>query len=125
MRPRHVMKIQGRHHKPVFNTRPGNDQMREIIYVQAGTTANYVGTHFWNSQDYYATLDVEGDVEADEHERIDHEKSFSIREDVGAVRMMMSLEALRPARDGSSSVQILSDRDYCCLRERVRSRQIP
>jgi hypothetical protein len=25
-------------------------KMREIIYVQAGTTANYVGTHFWNDK---------------------------------------------------------------------------
>lgn len=99
--------------------------MREIIYVQAGITANYVGTHFWNSQDYHATLDVEGDVEGDEHERIDHEKSFSIREDVETVRMTTSLEAPRPARDGFSSVQILFDRDYCCLRERVRSRHFP
>ena len=94
--------------------------MREIIYVQAGTTANYVGTHFWNSQDYYATLDGEGD----EHERIDHAKSFSVREDVETVRVMMSLEVLRPARDGFSSVQILSDQDYCCSRERVRSRNV-
>lgn len=94
--------------------------MREIIYVQAGTTANYVGTHFWNGQDYYATLDGDGD----EQERIDHAKSFSVREDVETVRIMMFLEALRPARDGFSSVQILSDRDYCCLRERVRSRYL-
>jgi Misato Segment II tubulin-like domain len=57
--------------------------MREIIYVQAGTTANYVGTHFWNEQDHYATLEAEGD----EEERIDHAKSFSIREDPGTVRL--------------------------------------
>ena len=99
--------------------------MREIIYVQAGTTANYVGTHFWNTQDYYATLDVDGDVEGEEHERIDHEKSFSVREDIETVRTIMSLEALRAACDGFSSVQILSDRDCCCLRERVRSRHFP
>ncbi len=60
--------------------------MREIIYVQAGTTANYVGTHFWNGQDYYATLDVEGD----DHERIDHAKSFSVREDIETVSIMVS-----------------------------------
>lgn len=27
--------------------------MREIIYVQAGTLANYTGTHFWNTQETY------------------------------------------------------------------------
>ncbi|KAF9462802.1 Misato segment II tubulin-like domain-containing protein [Collybia nuda] len=27
--------------------------MREIIYVQAGTLANYTGTHFWNTQESY------------------------------------------------------------------------
>ena len=91
--------------------------MREIIYVQAGTTANYVGTHFWNGQDHYATLDAEGD----EHERVDHAKSFSIREDADGVRTTSLVETPcdRPG-DGFSSVQILSDREYCCSRERVR-----
>jgi hypothetical protein len=27
--------------------------MREIIYIQAGTLANYTGTHFWNTQETY------------------------------------------------------------------------
>lgn len=96
--------------------------MREIIYVQAGTTANYVGTHFWNGQDHYATLDAEGD----EHERVDHAKSFSIREDTDGVRIT-SLETPAIGRvtvDGFSSVPILSYRDYCCSRERVWSREI-
>ncbi|EGO28775.1 hypothetical protein SERLADRAFT_434675 [Serpula lacrymans var. lacrymans S7.9] len=29
--------------------------MREIIHIQAGTFANYVGTHFWNTQESYFT----------------------------------------------------------------------
>ncbi|THU90558.1 tubulin nucleotide-binding domain-like protein [Dendrothele bispora CBS 962.96] len=29
--------------------------MREILYIQAGTFANYVGTHFWNTQEAYFT----------------------------------------------------------------------
>ncbi|KAJ4490746.1 mtDNA inheritance protein Dml1 [Lentinula aciculospora] len=29
--------------------------MREILYVQAGNLANYVGTHFWNTQESYFT----------------------------------------------------------------------
>lgn len=27
--------------------------MKEIIYIQAGTSANYIGTHFWNTQEDY------------------------------------------------------------------------
>ncbi|KAJ3806431.1 Misato segment II tubulin-like domain-containing protein [Lentinula aff. lateritia] len=27
--------------------------MREILYVQAGNLANYIGTHFWNAQESY------------------------------------------------------------------------
>jgi hypothetical protein len=82
--------------------------MREIIYVQAGTTANHVGTHFWNGQDHYATLDAEGDKQ----ERIDHAKSFSIREDADTVRTV-SLEVLRLARDVLSSAQVLFNHDCC------------
>ncbi|KAG2078653.1 tubulin nucleotide-binding domain-like protein [Suillus decipiens] len=33
--------------------------MREIIYIQAGSFANYVGTHFWNTQESYFTYDGE------------------------------------------------------------------
>lgn len=62
--------------------------MREIIYVQAGTTANYVGTHFWNEQDHYATVEVDAGAGGDEQERIDHAKSFSIREDPDTARIM-------------------------------------
>jgi len=91
--------------------------MREIIYVQAGTTANYVGTHFWNEQDYYATLEANGD----EQERIDHATSFSIREDPNTARIV-SLEIPRSTRDRLCSVQILSDRDCCCSRGRVWAR---
>jgi hypothetical protein len=27
--------------------------MKEILYIQAGGYANYVGTHFWNAQESY------------------------------------------------------------------------
>ena len=91
--------------------------MREIIYVQAGTTANYVGTHFWNEQDYYATLETSGD----EEERIDHAKSFSIKEDPDTVRIT-SLEIPRSACDSFYSVQALFDPDCCCSREKVSTR---
>ncbi|KAJ7268065.1 Misato segment II tubulin-like domain-containing protein [Mycena rebaudengoi] len=36
--------------------------MKEILYIQAGTQANYIGTHFWNTQESYFTY---GDEEED------------------------------------------------------------
>ena len=29
--------------------------MREIVYIQSGNSANYVGAHFWNTQECYLT----------------------------------------------------------------------
>ncbi|KAH7927011.1 tubulin nucleotide-binding domain-like protein [Leucogyrophana mollusca] len=44
--------------------------MREIIYIQAGSLANYIGTHFWNAQESYFTY-------GDEDESIaNHDISF-------------------------------------------------
>ncbi|EMD35050.1 hypothetical protein CERSUDRAFT_107070 [Gelatoporia subvermispora B] len=34
--------------------------MKEIIYIQAGSLANHIGTHFWNTQEGYFTYE-EGD----------------------------------------------------------------
>ncbi|KAJ7465029.1 Misato segment II tubulin-like domain-containing protein [Mycena latifolia] len=34
--------------------------MKEILYIQAGSQANYIGTHFWNTQESYFTSDEEG-----------------------------------------------------------------
>ncbi|KAJ6565727.1 Misato segment II tubulin-like domain-containing protein [Mycena sp. CBHHK59/15] len=44
--------------------------MKEILYIQAGTQANYIGTHFWNTQESYFTY---GD---DEEPEISHGISF-------------------------------------------------
>ncbi|KAF8990150.1 mtDNA inheritance protein Dml1 [Cyathus striatus] len=33
--------------------------MKEIVYIQAGEFSNYVGTHFWNTQESYFTYDTE------------------------------------------------------------------
>ena len=35
--------------------------MREILYFQAGSLANHVGTHFWNTQESYFTYEDEDD----------------------------------------------------------------
>jgi hypothetical protein len=37
--------------------------MKEILYIQAGSLANYVGTHFWNTQESYFTYGSEEDGE--------------------------------------------------------------
>jgi Misato Segment II tubulin-like domain len=42
--------------------------MKEIIYIQAGTFANYTGTHFWNTQQSY--------LDEDETESYDWNVSF-------------------------------------------------
>ncbi len=39
------------------------DIMREILYLQAGNYSNYVGTHFWNTQDMYRSLDEGNQVD--------------------------------------------------------------
>ncbi|KAE9407478.1 tubulin nucleotide-binding domain-like protein [Gymnopus androsaceus JB14] len=45
--------------------------MREILYVQAGNLANYVGTHFWNTQESYFTY-----AEDEEEALVVHDTSF-------------------------------------------------
>lgn len=35
--------------------------MKEILYIQAGSLANYVGTHFWNTQENYFIYGSEDD----------------------------------------------------------------
>ncbi|KAG1773689.1 Misato segment II tubulin-like domain-containing protein [Suillus placidus] len=44
--------------------------MREIIYIQAGSFANYAGTHFWNTQESYFTY------EDDDEPIVNHDLSF-------------------------------------------------
>ncbi|KAI0742723.1 tubulin nucleotide-binding domain-like protein [Daedaleopsis nitida] len=44
--------------------------MKEILYIQAGPFANYIGTHFWNTQESYFTYG-EGDDPI-----VDHDRSF-------------------------------------------------
>ena len=41
--------------------------MKEIIYIQAGSLANHVGTHFWNTQQCYFSFE-EGDEILVEHD---------------------------------------------------------
>ena len=50
--------------------------MKEILYIQAGTLPNFVGTHFWNTQESY--FQYEGDVDAGQTDgpEINHDISF-------------------------------------------------
>lgn len=50
--------------------------MREIIYVQAGKYSNYVGTHFWNTQEAYFDYTPPRDGEQPQKPDVDHDISF-------------------------------------------------
>ncbi|TFK50599.1 tubulin nucleotide-binding domain-like protein [Heliocybe sulcata] len=51
--------------------------MKEIIYIQAGSLANYTAQHFWNTQEAYFTYG-DGDNEGEEQKEplVDHDISF-------------------------------------------------
>ncbi|KAI0717734.1 tubulin nucleotide-binding domain-like protein [Cerioporus squamosus] len=44
--------------------------MKEILYIQAGSFANFIGTHFWNTQESYFTYGE------DEEPLVYHDRSF-------------------------------------------------
>lgn len=47
--------------------------MREILYIQAGSPSNHIGTHFWNAQESYFTY---GDDDEAEQPLVEHDRSF-------------------------------------------------
>ena len=61
--------------------------MKEVLYVQAGTFANFVGTHFWNTQEGYFTY-------ADDQDPVVyHDRSF--REGLNSKVKLISLSGRR------------------------------
>lgn len=69
--------------------------MREILYVQAGNLANYIGTHFWNTQESYFTYSD------DDEALVNHDTSF--REGETSKVLSCSITAglgLNPVRQG-------------------------
>lgn len=50
--------------------------MKEIIYIQAGSLANYTAQHFWNTQEAYFTYDDDDSGEKKEEPLVDHDISF-------------------------------------------------
>jgi hypothetical protein len=69
--------------------------MKEILYIQAGAQANYVGTHFWNTQESYFSNAVGG---VEDGELVEQDVSFVERQrDVSTTRkILMCLTLLRP-----------------------------
>ena len=50
--------------------------MKEILYVQTGTLPNFVGTHFWNTQESYFQYDDDTDADEANAQEINHDISF-------------------------------------------------
>ncbi|TDL26926.1 tubulin nucleotide-binding domain-like protein [Rickenella mellea] len=56
--------------------------MKEILYIQAGSVSNHIGTHFWNTQESYFTYSsaepssAQGAESADSDLLVDHDVSF-------------------------------------------------
>ena len=53
--------------------------MKEILYIQAGSLPNFVGTHFWNTQESYFEYDGDDGDEDDDgvgEPEINHDISF-------------------------------------------------
>jgi len=67
--------------------------MREILYVQAGNFANYIGTHFWNAQDCYLS-EHDGDAESGSSDLHDSEVSFRKGSGNSVSRLFPSICAL-------------------------------
>lgn len=60
--------------------------MKEIIYIQAGSSANHIGSHFWNIQENYfpfeddANAEVAGEVDYGVSYREGRTKKVSIHD---------------------------------------------
>jgi hypothetical protein len=50
--------------------------MKEILYIQAGTLPNFVGTHFWNTQESYFQYDDDQGADGADEPEINHGVSF-------------------------------------------------
>ena len=46
------------------------------MYIQAGTLPNFVGTHFWNTQESYFQYDGDADTNEIDEPEINHDISF-------------------------------------------------
>lgn len=69
--------------------------MREIIYIQAGTTSNYIGTHFWNLQEHYVNLEQGASANDHAEELINHAISWTQRQNPEKVAFHRSLSHVR------------------------------
>jgi hypothetical protein len=55
---------------------PSELDMKEILYIQAGSLANHIGTHFWNTQESYFTYDAVDANEDVAEPEVEHDRSF-------------------------------------------------
>ena len=46
------------------------------MYIQAGTLPNFVGTHFWNTQESYFQYDGDTDTDETDEPEVNHDISF-------------------------------------------------
>ena len=51
--------------------------MKELLYIQAGPFSNYIGTHFWNTQQEY----YDREEKVPDYQGISHERSFVAKDD--------------------------------------------
>ena len=67
--------------------------MKEILYVQAGSFSNFLGTHFWNTQESYFTYDDD-----EQEPQINHDISFreGLSTKVGKLPFLMPLVCCVP-----------------------------
>ncbi|KAJ3557958.1 hypothetical protein NM688_g1196 [Phlebia brevispora] len=91
--------------------------MREILYIQAGKLANYVGTHFWNAQESYFTYG-EGALDPIVNHDISFREGLSERgESTFSPRLLLfdrksnfgSLSDLYDAAEAHGSEELLSE----------------
>jgi hypothetical protein len=79
--------------------------MKEIIYLQAGTFANYTGTHFWNTQESYLSDDTA------EHS-FKHDRDVSFRETLGPTVRYFFPSNFAAMKRGTIRVILHFVRDY-------------
>ncbi|CAK9254396.1 unnamed protein product, partial [Sphagnum jensenii] len=75
--------------------------MREIVQVQVGNYANFVGAHFWNFQDEALGISGQGEEEWQSNTGVDMDVLYRV-ESLGAVRAVGSLYEAPVQPDPSS-----------------------
>ena len=67
--------------------------MKEIFYIQAGALPNFVGTHFWNTQESYFEYGSGANSDQVDEPEVNHDISF--REGSSSKVLLFSFELPR------------------------------